>query len=275
MNINERIKALRESAGMTQEELGAAVGVSDKVVSKWECGETKPSVEILPALADVFGVNIDDLYGRTHDCRKDLLTTVRNFIQETDPEQVFDRMQEIVSYMVLGAEMRRNRDGGWYKPDILQEIDGELLEMVETGDERPQIFQPEDVELLTNIRNDRLRFAVMQQYPGDMFGKILDRYDLYRPVFEFLAMEGADALLKAAYDGTLPADVTADYASEMTGAPAETVLAFMKLTRAREMTAVIRGEEVQVFRWCWYTGTNLRAVIGAAYLMTENWGGHR
>lgn len=275
MNINERIKVLRESAGMTQEELGTAVGVSDKVVSKWECGETKPSVEILPALADVFGVNIDDLYGRTHDCRKDLLTTVRNFIQETDPEQVFDRMQEIVSYMVLGAEMRRNRDGGWYKPDILREIDGELLEMVEKGDERPQIFQPEDVELLTNIRNDRLRFVVMQQYPGDMFGRILERYDLYRPVFEFLAMEGADALLKVAYDGTLPADVTVDYASEMTGVPEETVLAFMRLTRAREMTAMIRGEEVRVFRWCWYTGTNLRAVISAAYLMTEKWGGHR
>ena len=45
--------------------------------------------------------------------------------------------------------------------------------------------------------------------------------------------------------------------------------------RKADMAAVIKGQEVTIYRWCWYTGTNLRAVIAAAYMITEKWGGHR
>lgn len=275
MNLSEKIRVLRESAGMTQAELAEQVGVSEKVVSKWECGETKPSVEVLPALADVFGINIDDLFDHRHDLRGDLLTSVRDYIHDTDPADVFDRMQEIVSYMAFGAEVRRSEDGGWYTPEVMQEIIGEWQEMIDNDDPRPQIFWADGMEMLTNVRNDRLKFAVLQQYPGDMFEKMLGRYSDYRYIFEFLAMPGADSLLKAAYGGTLPYDVTAEYACELTGAAPETVAAFFRLTQAREITAVIKGQENTIYRWRWYEGTNLRAVIAAAYMITEKWGGHR
>jgi len=275
MSIGKELRRIREERGLTQAELADMIGVSEKVVSKWECGETKPSADILPALADAFGINIDDLFGHRHDIRGDLLASVRDYLFDTEPEAVFDRMQEIVSHMALGAEMRRNRSLGCYKPDILAEIDGELLELIRKDDPRPQILWLDDMELLTNIRNDRLKFAVMQQYPNGMFADILDRFDLYRPVFEFLAMPGADVLLKAAYGGTLPYEVTADYACELTGAPEETVNAFFRLTHAREQTALIKGKEITIQSWRWYTGTNLRAVIAAAYMMSEKWGGHR
>lgn len=275
MNLSEKIRVLRESAGMTQAELAERVGVSEKVVSKWECGETKPSVEVLPALADAFAMNIDDLFEHHHDLRGDLLTSVRDYMHDTDPAEVFDRMQEIVSYMAFGAEVRRSEDGGWYTPEVMREIIGEWQEMVDNDDPRPQIFWADGMEMLTNVRNDRLKFAVLQQYPGDMFEKMLGRYGDYRYIFEFLAMPGADALLKAAYGGTLPSDVTAEYAGELTGAAPETVAAFFRLTQAREITAVLKSEEVTIYRWRWYAGTNLRAVIAAAYMISEKWGGHR
>ncbi len=275
MNLTEKIRALRESAGLTQAELAERIGVSEKVVSKWECGETKPSAEVLPALADAFGVSIDALFEHHHDLRGDLLLSVRDYIRDTDPAEVFDRMQEIVSYMAFGAEIRRSEDGGWYTPEVMQEIIGEWQEMIDRNDPKPQLFWADDMEMLTNIRNDRLKFAVLQQYPGDMFEKILDRFGDYRYIFEFLAMPGADSLLKAAYGGTLPSDVTSEYVCELTGTAPETVAAFFRLTQARESIAVIRGEEVTIYRWCWYTGTNLRAVIAAAYMITEKWGGHR
>ena len=275
MNLTEKIRALRESAGLTQAELAERVGVSEKVVSKWECGETKPSAEVLPALADEFGISIDALFEHHHDLRGDLLLSVRNYIHDTDPADVFDRMQEIVSYMAFGANIRHSEDGGWYTPEVMQEIIGEWQEMIDRDDPKPQLFWADGMEMLTNIRNDRLKFAVLQQYPGDMFENILNHYENYRYIFEFLVMPGADSLLKAAYSGTLPSDVTADYACELTGAAPETVAAFFKLTQAREIPAVIKGEEVTIYRWCWYTGTNLRAVIAAAYMITEKWGGHR
>ena len=279
MNLTEKIRALRENAEWTQAELAERVGVSEKVVSKWECGETKPSAEILPALADAFGCTIDALFDHPHDLRGDLLNSVREYIRDTDPADVFDRMQEIVSYMAFGANIRQSEDGGWYTPAVMQEIIGEWQELIDSDDPRPQIFtenSPSDkTEMLTNIRNDRLKFTVLQQYPGDMFEKILDRFGNYRHIFEFLAMPGADSLLKAAYSGALPSDVTMDYACELTGAAPETVTAFFRLTQAQEQTAVIKGQEVTIYRWCWYTGTNLRAVIAAAYMITEKWGGHR
>ena len=279
MNLTEKIRALRENAEWTQAELAERVGVSEKVVSKWECGETKPSAEVLPALADAFGISIDALFDHHHDLRGDLMLSVREYIRAADPADVFDRMQEIVSYMAFGANIRQSEDGGWYTPAVMQEIIGEWQELIDSDDPKPQIFTQnspaDEMEMLTNIRNDRLKFAVLQQYPGDMFEKILDHYENYRYIFEFLTMPGADSLLKAAYGGTLPSDVTANYACELTGAAPETVAAFFKLVQAQEITAVLKGQEVTIHQWCWYTGTNLRAVIAAAYMITEKWGGHR
>lgn len=62
--IGERIKKLRREKRVTQEQLGKAVGVSTQAVSKWECGGT-PDVDVMPRIADYFGVTLDALFGRT------------------------------------------------------------------------------------------------------------------------------------------------------------------------------------------------------------------
>ncbi len=62
--IGEQIKKLRVKRGMTQEKLGQLIGVTMQAVSKWERGGV-PDAEIVPRIADVFGVSIDVLYGRT------------------------------------------------------------------------------------------------------------------------------------------------------------------------------------------------------------------
>ena len=64
-NIGKTISRLRKEKGMTQEELGTAIGVTSQAVSKWECGST-PDVELLPRIADAFGVSLDLLFGREH-----------------------------------------------------------------------------------------------------------------------------------------------------------------------------------------------------------------
>jgi len=61
--LSENIKQLRADRGVTQAELSKAVGVSVQAVSKWECGGM-PDVALLPAIADFFGVTIDELFGR-------------------------------------------------------------------------------------------------------------------------------------------------------------------------------------------------------------------
>lgn len=55
------IKKLREKQGLSQEELGDIVGVSDKTVSSWEINRTEPKMGIVQQLADYFKVTTDYL----------------------------------------------------------------------------------------------------------------------------------------------------------------------------------------------------------------------
>jgi DNA-binding XRE family transcriptional regulator len=48
------ITALREAAGITQEELGRRIGRDKLTVSRWECGTLRPSREALTRLRDLF-----------------------------------------------------------------------------------------------------------------------------------------------------------------------------------------------------------------------------
>lgn len=65
MNIffSENIRRLRKERELTQENLADFLGVSFQAVSKWERGESYPDIELLPAIADFFGVSADSLLG--------------------------------------------------------------------------------------------------------------------------------------------------------------------------------------------------------------------
>ena len=58
----DRLRRLRTEKGYTQEKQAELLDVSPQSVSRWECGTTLPDVTLLPAIARVYGVTIDDLY---------------------------------------------------------------------------------------------------------------------------------------------------------------------------------------------------------------------
>ena len=55
------IKALRENKGLTQNELAAILGVSDKAVSKWETAKGLPDITLIEPLAKALGVSVMEL----------------------------------------------------------------------------------------------------------------------------------------------------------------------------------------------------------------------
>lgn len=63
MKLHERIFVLRKSMGVTQEELARALGVTNQAVSKWESAQCCPDIQLLPDIADYFGVSVDELMG--------------------------------------------------------------------------------------------------------------------------------------------------------------------------------------------------------------------
>ena len=62
MNIGKNITTFRKEAGMTQEDLANQIGVSAQAVSKWETGVSMPDILLLPVIADVFGITVDEIY---------------------------------------------------------------------------------------------------------------------------------------------------------------------------------------------------------------------
>lgn len=59
--IGKFIAVLRKANGMTQQELGDKLLVSDNTVSKWERDERMPDISLLPAIAEIFGITTDEL----------------------------------------------------------------------------------------------------------------------------------------------------------------------------------------------------------------------
>lgn len=56
------LRRLRQAKNLTQEQAAEALNVSAQSVSRWECGNTYPDVMLLPQIARLYSVTVDDLY---------------------------------------------------------------------------------------------------------------------------------------------------------------------------------------------------------------------
>ncbi|MFR2590738.1 MAG: helix-turn-helix domain-containing protein [Ruthenibacterium lactatiformans] len=68
MPLSEKIAALRKRAGLSQEQLSEALGVSRQAVSKWESGGAMPELDKIVQLSRVLGVSTDALLLDELDC---------------------------------------------------------------------------------------------------------------------------------------------------------------------------------------------------------------
>jgi transcriptional regulator with XRE-family HTH domain len=61
MTIGKRIAALRREKGLKQDDLAGMLEVSPQAVSKWENDQTCPDISLLPGLANILGITVDEL----------------------------------------------------------------------------------------------------------------------------------------------------------------------------------------------------------------------
>ncbi len=88
--IGNRIKELRKEKHMTQEQLADAVGISFQAVSKWENNIALPDITLVPLLANVFEVTIDELFDyKNAEIQKEIEGYCQKSyeLRETDPEK--------------------------------------------------------------------------------------------------------------------------------------------------------------------------------------------
>lgn len=63
LDLGQKIRELRRRDGRTQEALAEAIGVTSQAVSRWESNGGYPDMEMVPSIANYFGVSIDELFG--------------------------------------------------------------------------------------------------------------------------------------------------------------------------------------------------------------------
>lgn len=103
-NIGIKIQELRKKKGVTQAEMGEALGVSSQAVSRWENQVGAPDLESLPLIADYFGVTIDELFSHTTNNTSDkIAAALQDEIASSNDETVFEKAYLMCENIALGA----------------------------------------------------------------------------------------------------------------------------------------------------------------------------
>ena len=114
--LGKEITKCRKKLGMTQETLAQTLGVTNQAVSKWELDQSCPDIQLLPQLADIFGITVDELFGR--EAKKQ-----EPFCADVDwPE---DGVLRVVVY-----EGRKLICGGEAAKDFMLEYDADVNEIL-------------------------------------------------------------------------------------------------------------------------------------------------
>ncbi len=82
VKIGKFICSTRKQQGMTQEQLGEHLGVTNKTVSRWETGKYMPDVDKLQDLSVILGISINELLAGER------IDDPANFVKQADENLV-------------------------------------------------------------------------------------------------------------------------------------------------------------------------------------------
>ncbi len=103
ITLGKRIANLRRQKELKQDELAEKLGISPQAVSKWENDQTCPDISLLPLLAKILGVSIDELLsGKKEE------TPVVMVVPEDERKDIKDMMLRIVVTSKDGDMVRIN-----------------------------------------------------------------------------------------------------------------------------------------------------------------------
>ena len=143
ITIGKRIATLRREKNLKQDDLAQMLEVSPQSVSKWENDQTCPDISLLPKLAKILGVSVDELLSG-----KQELQPVVTLVPEDQRKDIKDMVLRIVVDSADGEKVRVNlpmalvqlaMEMGMEMPqvsgnDALKDIDwAQVMELVRHG----------------------------------------------------------------------------------------------------------------------------------------------
>jgi transcriptional regulator with XRE-family HTH domain len=110
MTIGSKIKNLRKSRKLTQEDFSKKIGVSRSTLSCYEIGQRTPSLKTLSEIAEIFGIGLDYFGLSAKDEAFDLLARAKEvFENDNIPDQTKEELyHEFMKLYLAMKELNRN-----------------------------------------------------------------------------------------------------------------------------------------------------------------------
>lgn len=71
--LGNKIASLRKTNNLSQKDLAKKINVSNKTISKWECGNGKPDIEVIQKISEIFNISVDELLSESHQKQNDIV----------------------------------------------------------------------------------------------------------------------------------------------------------------------------------------------------------
>ena len=186
--LGEQIARFRKALGMTQEDLGKAVGISAQAVSRWECGGA-PDATLLPAVAATLGVTVDALFGLEGGEKLDVEDAARRWIAAIPEGQRLDKLCRLVWSALKGTLSYRGLELG-DDPGLVYSESCEQLIEAEDGGEMSALVQTSFLfqeGIIHDVHAEDFSFATIWPEPEAGYEAFLAPNQTYRRLFQVLA----------------------------------------------------------------------------------------
>ena len=207
IRLSENIKRFRLMRQMTQTQLAEVFNVSEQAVSRWENGNTYPDITLLPAIADYFGISIDELMGmETYKDEK----TIDSILQTVKENERKGLITENVALLLDAAQKYPTNY------TILLYLAGQLNFEYCTDEKKSKANHEKVIDIVNRIENeckDRMIcnyainekiIALNQDALGIQAKRIATTFDGLRPDTTYITNnERVDILAKPLADGSV------------------------------------------------------------------------
>ena len=79
--IGQILRAAREAKGLTQKQVATEIGRKQQVVGHWETGYAQPDANTLFELCDLYGISVDEAFGKKKEEKKELAKEAKAFAE--------------------------------------------------------------------------------------------------------------------------------------------------------------------------------------------------
>ncbi len=238
----ERLSELRAAKGMTQEELAKCLEVSDKTISKWECGASEPSLAMLSAIADHFGVSTDRLLGRDEYDNPELNvigSELRGLSRDEAILKVFELALSVPSAIYENTDICTGDPSG-----AVPELKASPRSKIATSDFYCFTVSSHDVNAAVMLLKNRADFAWLKER---------ETQERISELFGFLSDPDVLSLMYFLNSTDCTKNFTADFAAKAVGISESKVTEILhtlcEISECRRFKAALEEGEVDIYRF--------------------------